>query len=280
MESSAARAHFRREAPLQNTPRRTHDQLRGAIRSGIIGLDDQLVEDTLTAYFSTSRNSVREALQSLAEEGLVSRERGRGTSVIGAITQLPLDNAVPADANGATPHSGGALVHRIEEMRYIPSNPALRERLDTDSEEVLLIEHVAMLNGPLYVGTTYMCPADGPGDELIEKISRTHARPGSLENAMQVAYGTSVGRVSTTIEAVSCDSRTAKLLEIPERSPLILRERLICDVDGRPRSLSYSQFRADRVALSAVSFGDDATAPSVIALSDPSGADSADPPQT
>src|ERR1700761_6178834 len=95
MPDANRRPPLSRRVPLQNSPRRAYDQIRGAIRAGLIGMDHQLVEDHLTKHYPTSRTSVREALQTLAHDGLVTRQRGGGTLVSGVITQLPMENVVP-----------------------------------------------------------------------------------------------------------------------------------------------------------------------------------------
>jgi DNA-binding GntR family transcriptional regulator len=60
------------------------DQLRDAIRSGVIPAGTRLVEQELAEQFSVSRVPVREAIQSLVDQGLV-----RKTPRYGAFVYLP-----------------------------------------------------------------------------------------------------------------------------------------------------------------------------------------------
>jgi GntR family transcriptional regulator len=256
MSSDQPKSRFRRRAPIQNSPRRAYDQIRTAIRSGVIGPGEQLVEDALISSYSTSRNSVREALQILAQDGLVTRHRGQGTTVAGVITAHPMEHIVPIAAGSNTGQLGPRLSNQIREIVLIPSNPTLQRQLGTE-DDVLMIEQVALLNGPVYVGAFYYtCPKEGR-DEFIDRVTSAHRAPGEFGKSMQATHGVEVGRVEVTVEAVACDSRTARLLAVEVGSPILLRERLVHDAEGRPVALDYVHFAAGRsLATSAYTSGD------------------------
>jgi DNA-binding GntR family transcriptional regulator len=57
------------------------EQLRAAILSGHFAPGERLIEDRLAAEFAVSRNPVREALRTLASEGLVETTARRGAVV-------------------------------------------------------------------------------------------------------------------------------------------------------------------------------------------------------
>lgn len=66
------------------------DQIRAAILSGEYGPGQRLVERTLAEQFGTSHIPVREALTTLAEEGVIERLPRRGARVV-ALTRRDLD---------------------------------------------------------------------------------------------------------------------------------------------------------------------------------------------
>ncbi|HTE63274.1 MAG TPA: GntR family transcriptional regulator [Solirubrobacteraceae bacterium] len=70
--------------PIQRetTPSTAADRIRRAIVSGGLAPGVQLVEAQLAERLGTSRGSLREALQRLIQEGLVSEQRNRGVFVI------------------------------------------------------------------------------------------------------------------------------------------------------------------------------------------------------
>src|ERR1044071_4757527 len=65
-------------APLRDL---VTDQIRTAILSGRFKPGERLIEDRLPGAFRVSRNPVREALRTLASEGLVSLTPRRGAAV-------------------------------------------------------------------------------------------------------------------------------------------------------------------------------------------------------
>jgi GntR family transcriptional regulator len=58
-----------------------------------------------------------------------------------------------------------------------------------------------------------------------------------------------VARVDLTVEAVPCDARTARLLQIAPGAPILVRERMLYDPSERPLELSFTHLRGDRAAL-------------------------------
>src|ERR1051326_6945636 len=70
-------------APLRDL---VTERIRNAILAGRYKPGERLVEDRLAADFKVSRNPVREALRSLASEGLVAvtPRRGAAVAVFGA----------------------------------------------------------------------------------------------------------------------------------------------------------------------------------------------------
>jgi GntR family transcriptional regulator len=246
---------LRRRIPVQNSPRRAYDQIRSSIRSGTISQGDQLVEDDLTHNYATSRNSVREALQTLAQEGLVTRSRGRGTLVSGAITELPMEHVVAGTSIRKTGPGRTRLTNEIIEIVVIPPSSLLRDKLRTESD-VLLIEQIAVIDGPANVGTYYyVCPQEGR-DQFVARVSRAHRKPGEFGSSLPTTHGVDIGRVEVTIEAVGCDRRTAGMLEVELGSPILLRERLIYDAHGTPVALDYVHFAPSR-ALTTSTYGGD-----------------------
>jgi DNA-binding transcriptional MocR family regulator len=80
---------------LQTSPWRVHNLLRTGIRDGLYPPGHIFDEARLGRELGSSRNSVRQALQMLAQERLVVRERGRGTVVTGAMIDIKLGDLMP-----------------------------------------------------------------------------------------------------------------------------------------------------------------------------------------
>jgi GntR family transcriptional regulator len=224
-----------RAALQQTSPRRVHDLVRAGIRSGELRPGDRLEELALVRELATSRNAVREALQMLADEGLVTRAPREGTTVVGSVLELPLDDLIPPT------DSADVAIHRLNDRR-IPSTPLIRDRLQTSAAEVGVIEQLFTFRGePIGVWIDYYAA------EVVQPESWDVCP--DLRTAFEYIYGTPLGWVETTIEARPCESRTMRLLGLNERIPMLVKEHLLYDVNGVPRDLSYSHYRADRVSF-------------------------------
>jgi GntR family transcriptional regulator len=233
---------------LQNSPRRTHDLLRAGIRNNLISRDEQLSDYVLTKGYQASRNAVREALQTLALEGLVTRIPRFGTKVTGNITILPINDLGPDVVIHSSPD--GPARTELEEinLEVVPATSILQARLDLEEDSVLLVEHVLRVDDiPLYVRLAYL-PTGPSLEALIDSVRAAFgsATPDSEEPKL---FDIGVIKVETTVEAVPCDTRTARLLGITSGSPVLLRERMVYGPGGRPLELSFTHLRGDRTAL-------------------------------
>jgi GntR family transcriptional regulator len=220
----------------QRSPRRVHDLIRASIRAGEFAPGDKLDELSLIIKVRTSRNAVREALQLLAQEGLLTRSPREGTTVAAAtLVEMPLDNLI-----------SDALAEHIDIVRLsderVPSTPSVRARLQTDAAEIGAIEHLFTLRGmPIGVLTNYYT------DDVAQPVGWNGCP--DIRSAIYQIYGVEVGWIDTTIEAQLCEPRTTRLLGLTERVPVLVREQLVHDTDGRPLCLMYSHFLTDRIAL-------------------------------
>ena len=86
---------------------RTANALRDKIRVGEIGVNDRFPSmDELCASYKISRNTMRQAMAVLREEGLIESTRGRGTVVMKAVEERAFNreivNAIsdPLDSKG------------------------------------------------------------------------------------------------------------------------------------------------------------------------------------
>lgn len=229
----------RRQAPrrLQTSPRRAHDLLRSSIRAGLITGNTLLIEDALVHSLSTSRNAVRAALQMLVQEGLVERRPHHGTSVIGEILQVPLDQLVPPGAF----ENGRVAVQELDH-REIPASGYIKDRLEMDDGVVDVMEVLISFDGePMSVRISYIPVGARPVQRVVEAIP--------LALAFQQVFGVPMGASEAAIEAVAAAGSASRLLGVPEGAPVLMQEVLLRDRDGAPRELSYTHYRGGRVSL-------------------------------
>lgn len=221
--------------PSTNQTRRAYDQLKALIRSGDVLENEKLVEDSLIRSLGVTRSAVREALQMLAAEGRVSRQRRAGTRISSGILQIPVDDILPRTASAD-------LVVERSDYRTVANTPTIAENLQVDDEYVGLVEH-CFLNGDDAFGVR------------IAYFRREFEQPASwqhfptLAEAFEFVYGSPLKEIRTVIDATACDAATARLLGVAPGSPMLVLEQVLVDGRGIPQEYSFSYYRSDSVTL-------------------------------
>lgn len=219
--------------------RQVADVLRGQIAAGALGprLPD---EPALQREFSVSRNSVREALDILRSEGLVERLPGVGTVVRMPKFAHTVD-AIRGLSESLREH--GALRNEVRTAGRVrpPRSVAAALRAEGD---VLCIERLRRLDGvPIALDLTYLpvdvglplLSADLEDEDLFTLIERTS---GKRLRADQVS-----------VDAVTADAQSARLLGVRAGAPLLVLQRLTRFTDGTPADLEFVRMRGDRITV-------------------------------
>ena len=229
--------------PARFIPR--YYEIEQALRSRVAGLrpGDVLPSDAdLCEEFGVSRMTARNAMQRLAQEGIVERIPGRGTFV----SQQPVHR------------QAGSLISFTDEMRRKgrrPSSRVLRRRVRAgmavetsplglaEGSEVLELVRLRFADGePIAIEASLFDPA------LASVLLEADLEDGSLFEALVGA-----GRVPTagraSLGAGAALAPDATHLKIPRGGALLIERRLIFDQAGRPLELTESRYAADRYWL-------------------------------
>jgi GntR family transcriptional regulator len=197
-------------------------------------------EVVLSEQFGVSRETLRQALEPLEGEGLISRTPGRGSFVTKRTSARP-----PEKLTGMTEDFSALglktqvrllqqdfLKARDEIATYLrlpPESPVVRiDRLRFLDDEPLAY-HIAFL--PLEIGALV----------LQQKLERTSIVC-VLANVLQFA----LEEDQQIVEAETADVRFAELLAVPLGSPVLLVRRLCITSNERPIAYFKSYFRSDR----------------------------------
>lgn len=220
----------------QRSARVVHQLLRSSIKSGILREGENLNEEALVTNLDSTRASVRAALQMLAKEGLVSRQRRMGTLVRGDSVQLPFQDIVGGP-------SSAPLDYRMIGDQTIPAHHLIRTRMPTDADRLRMIEYV-ISSGDTPIGTLVafqINPNAHPPihNPAVDGIART----------FEVVYERPFGKMDTWIDAVGADDRTARMLDVTPGSVLLVRDQVLSDVDGNIHEFAYAHYRADMVSF-------------------------------
>jgi GntR family transcriptional regulator len=202
-------------------------------------------ELALMQQFGVARVTVRRALQQLADEGLISREPGRGTRPIGPDAQA--EAAEPAMHTQLT-----GLLENLVSMGLRTSVKVLDVDTVTASSTVAAALRLApgaavqkavrvrsTREGPLSHITTWV-PAD---------VARRFGRRELARKPILVLLeesGVKVGRAEQSISARLADAEVAGHLDVSVGSALLAVRRLIYDEDERPVQWLHGLYRPDR----------------------------------
>lgn len=216
--------------------------LREQVFAGAPG-DPLPSEAELASRFGVSRMTARQAVQNLAGEGLVNRQRGSGTY----IAPRPFHR-----------HSGPLMnftsdMHRrgkTASSRLLGAQMSDATEADVQAlrlgfgSRVVAISRLRLADGvPLAIDHARL-PAEC-ASVLAEDLEQ-----GSLHEALR-KLGREPADALTWISARSAKVAEARLLEIPSRSPLLIERRIISDTEDRPLEHTESAYVAGRYVIDA-----------------------------
>lgn len=192
--------------------------------------------------FGVSRMTARNAMQRLAEDGLVERIPGRGTFVVTPPAHRYADRLMAFShemaRQGRTPSS--RLLAR--EIRSAAASEATALAL-RPAEPVVVVWRLRLADGvPIAIETAVLV------GRTAEAVMAADLEGGSLHEAL-ARSGLVLRRGSATIAAEAATAQDARLLDVDEGDPLLVERRVITDGHGHPIEATESRYPGDRYAL-------------------------------
>jgi DNA-binding GntR family transcriptional regulator len=236
----------------RDVPTALHEQisnaLRDEIRSGAWPTHFRLpAEPDLAVSLGVSRGTLRKALDTLLEEGILTRVRGRGTFVASADIEQPIGQELLSLSEGLE-RAGIPFETRVLNQRLAPAPDPVAGLLGVaPAQEVLFIRRVrAIDNTPVAYIVNYVRTERCPGIEQWDFA--VHTLFGTLERefGLQIAVG------RRTFEAQAALGDAAELLQIPVGAPVLYLEQVVYLADGTPIEYSDVWIRGDRLRLTSL----------------------------
>ncbi|MDF0597933.1 phosphonate metabolism transcriptional regulator PhnF [Psychromarinibacter halotolerans] len=219
--------------------------LKGDIAEGRYREGDKLpTESELAERFGVNRHTVRHALSTLVEDGVIRTRRGAGAFVTARPTDYPLGARVRFNQNllaaGRTPDR---KILQVEES--VPASPVVADRLGLAAgEQVCVYRGLSLADGqPVALFESHFPAARfaGIGAALRElrSVTQSLARFGVEDYVRQ----------STRLSARAADATQALHLGLTEGAPLLYSEGVNVDADDVPVEFGRTWFAGDRITL-------------------------------
>jgi len=221
-----------------------YELLEARIRSGEWKPGDMIPPETeLISRYEVSRITVRKVLDMLVSEGLLVRQRGRGSFVAQAKLEHGTTRIVSFTDDmrqrGLTPGT------RIIFMGLVPAPRPIAEALSVaEGEELARIDRLRLADGvPMCVEESFLIHRYLPG------ILQHDLAGNSLREIKQASYGIRWSRARQTIQAVPAAAEIARLLSIKTGAPLLYFERVTYSQDAVAVEYLKIYYRADRYII-------------------------------
>ena len=197
------------------------DELRVRVQSGIYGAGRVMPSEAeLGTEFDASRVTIRRALETLREDGLVDARQGFGWFVAAAPLQQTLGQLVTIEAQLSD--SGIRPERQILEFAFEKASQQVQ--LVLGAEQVLRVKRLNLADGEPFALVTVWCRAD-----LGQHLSRADVERSPFYELLEVP----LKGATQTIGADAASPENAKLLGIPVGSPVLRCTRITTDTDGR-----------------------------------------------
>ncbi|MFI2509032.1 GntR family transcriptional regulator [Streptomyces sp. NPDC018972] len=216
-------------------------QLEAAIEQGVLAPGDLLGNEVdLSVRLGLSRPTVRQAIQSLVDKGLLVRRRGVGTQVVHSKVRRPLELSSLYDDLEAAGQGPTTQVVRNETVPA-PADVATALGL-AEGGEVVLLERLRRTHGrPVALLCNYL-----PSDLLGLDSARLEAT--GLYRMMR-SSGITLHSARQTVGARAATAAEAARLDEKEGAALLTMQRTAYDDTGRAVEYGTHVYRASRYSF-------------------------------
>ena len=217
---------------IQSTIRKRIDA--GRLRPG----DAVASERDLARIHRVSLMTARHALAFLEREGVVERRRGVGTFVTTPKIHFNKLKSYTEQMAGRSLKAGSKVLF----AKLIDNEQEATARLSLPpNSSVIKLERLRHAAGePFALETCYLSAAEFP-DLLSAPLGRD-----SLFTILERKYKVEISYADEEIDATAADSRTAELLDIPRREPLLRIRQVIYSSKGKAFLYVLGFYRSDR----------------------------------
>ncbi len=197
-------------------------------------------ESALRKEFDVSRITVRQALSLLEQDGLIIRQRGKGTFIPESVETVRAPRLTGSIEDLIT--MSKQTETKVLDVFLTEPPDHVKERLKLGfSEKVLRIKKIRLVDGePLSYIQNYLPP------DIGNKINPDDLKTKPLMMILEDDLGITLSEANQTLEATIADAEVTPLLEVRVGDPLLKAERTIFDTNRQPVEYVTALYRADK----------------------------------
>lgn len=216
------------------------EQLKQQIQQGDFPVGASIPsERELSERFAVSRMTVRQSITKLVNDGLLYREKGRGTFVVSPKVEQPLNGLTSftedMESRGMVPSSKLIGFDILE-----PESDVAQELQLNEGDQVYFVERIRFADDkPMAIERTYLPVKHFP--DLTEESFQ-----GSLYAVIENQQQLKISHATQRMEAGLVKKEDAGLLHIQPPAAILLIERISFLEGDLPFEVVRSTYRADR----------------------------------
>ena len=201
-------------------------------------------EKDIAESFDVNRHTVRRAIATLTDRGLLRAERGSGTFIEKGRISYAIGKRTRFSENIGRrgQEAGGRMIATGVEA----ASAEIADRLRLPAEALVIrIDAIRQANRlPLCIGTSWLDARRFPD------AGKIYASMGSVTKTLAHFGVNDYTRKSTRIVSAIADAADASALGLAPGRPLLIIDSIDVDGEGQPVVTSRARFAADRVELS------------------------------
>lgn len=201
-------------------------------------------EHDFCRHFDVSRTTLRQALSRLEQEGLISRQKGRGTFVEGTRPRSWMLQSSGGFFEDEVARKGRRVTSRVRRVKrgVLPGWACDALSLPVGSVGWTL-ERIRSVDGLVAMYVVNHLP-----DRFADAVEPLESEE-SLYQRLREQYGVEPAGGRRVVEAMAAQERLAKLLEVQPNAPLIFIESVTWDDSSQPFDCYQAWLRSDRMKV-------------------------------
>lgn len=217
-----------------------HDKIKADIEKGVWTIGDRLPsERELAIHFNVSRMTLRQAIQTLADEGILERKIGSGTYVARKKVQEKMTGTTSFTdimiSQNRQPSS-----RTVSYFVAKPSSSEMEKLVLDEDEYILRMERIRFADGVPICFEVASIPY-----LLINQYSKSEIS-NSLYKTLEEKGGNKIGHANQTVSAMLASEQIAEYLEVKRGEAVLRLSQLSYFEDGTPFEYVRTQYVGNR----------------------------------